>query len=847
MKARRATYRLQLGATMRFADVARHADALADLGISHVYLSPVLEAAPGSTHGYDVVDHHRASEALGGDEGFEAMCRELAARGLGVLVDIVPNHMAVGPHNAWWQDVLEHGRSSRYAGYFDVDWHPGEDADNRVLLPVLGERYADTLASGVLRIVRSGVRIAVHYHEHRFPVAPRSLAEPMGAAAARTRDSGFAFLADALGALPAPNATDHDSTVRRHRDHRAIESLLARHLAEQPAAAAALDDELAAIARAPSRLDAFLERQNWRIGFWRNALDELGYRRFFDVAALAGLRCERPRVFDDVHARVLGWIERGLIDGVRVDHVDGLLDPAGYLDRLRARAPSAWIVVEKILAPDERVPPAWPIDGTTGYEHLARVDGVFLDPAGEPILDELWAAWREAPDDARQARLDVVDALFASERARLVALARTLVVAEPMLRDVSARELEAAITELLVSYPVYRTYVREGQPASARDREITAEAFAAATAHRPEVTPRLWALLEDALLSDRELALRFQQTTGAVTAKGIEDTHQYRDLRLTALCEVGREPGRFATTLDELHAALAEAPPHTLLASSTHDTKRSEDVRARLCALSEVAPAWRDALARWSTRAARHRSGDLPDRPTEYLLWQTLVGAWPIGPERVGAYLEKACREAKRHTSWLRPDVAYEASVARFVEAVMADAELLDDVERFVLEIDPGAHRTSLARTLVKLAAPGVPDIYQGTEVWETSLVDPDNRRPVDPTALAATDSPKRRLVQRVLAARAAHPDRFAAPYRRVVVSGPEQERVIAFARGDDLVAVAPRWTARAVVWGETAVELPGAPGAWTDVITGERVRGGHVPVETLWSGFPVALLGRGG
>ena len=869
----RATYRIQLRPEFGFGEVCAITDYLAELGVSHLYASPYLQAAKGSAHGYDVVSHRQVSPELGGEAAHARMCRGLAARGLGQLLDIVPNHMAIGTEdNVWWWDVLENGRSSRYASYFDVDWHPA-DEDNRILLPILGDRYADALAGGHLRVVREGARFVVTYYEHRLPLAPRSLGEPLARVAAKHEAPELGFLADALAALPSPNATDRESSDRRHRDKQVIAGLLARLFEHRADLADAVDAELATLSDDAARLDDLLERQNWRLGYWRYALHELPYRRFFDVATLAGLRVEDPRVFDDVHALVLGWLGDGTVDGVRIDHVDGLRDPTGYLEQLRRRAPSAWIVVEKILAPDERLPSRWQVDGTTGYEMIRVIDGAFVDPAGREPLEALWASFGgdAAPwaAQARRARLDVIHQLLASERDRLVDLAAKMIAGEPSLRDVTRRELGDAITELLASLPVYRTYARPGAATSAEDVACLDRALADAVTHRPDVDRRVWATLRRALLLDRagpceiELALRFQQTTGAVMAKGIEDTLFYRNAAFVALNEVGGAPERFAVDLDELHAALAANPPRSLIASSTHDTKRGEDVRGRLAVLSEIPDAWAAAVARWSSRAAPHRTGDLPDRPTEYLIWQTLVGAWPLDAARLRAYLEKACREAKRRTSWLSPDADYEAAVARFAEGVLADAGLCAEVETFVGTIAQAAWRNTLARTLIKLTAPGIPDVYQGTELPDFSLVDPDNRRPVDfdrrrallarardaspEDALAgiADGLPKLWLVHRALAVRKREAAAFDGEYRRLEVTGPEADRVIAFERGGRVAVIVPRLAARVASWAGTAVAL--GPGAWADGLAGGpvEVHDRRLPVERAWARFPVALLVR--
>lgn len=867
----RATYRVQLRPGFGFAEAAELAEYLEELGITHLYTSPYLQAAKGSQHGYDVIDHRRVNEELGGAAGFQKLKSELAARGIKQLIDVVPNHMAIGTaDNAWWWDVLENGPASRFASYFDVDWHHEENADNRILLPILGERYADALSSGVLKVHREEARFFVTYREQRLPVAPRALHEPLARAAARASATELAFFADSFASLPKPGAADQASRARRHRDIRVLETLLARLFASREELARAVDEELVAMSQDAGRLDSFLEHQNWRLGFWRYALGELSYRRFFDVASLAGLRVEEPSVFEDVHALVLSWIEDGTVDGLRIDHVDGLRDPTEYLEQLRRRAPNAWIVVEKILAPGEPLPERWPIDGTTGYEFVRLMDGVFVDPSSEPALNRVWQDFGgdQAPlsEQSRRARLDVIRTLLAGERDRLVALAMRLVAGEPSLRDVTHRELGLALTELLASYPVYRTYARPGRVTNEVDRAHAAEAFTAAAAAQPEVDRRVWEALKRALLLEStgpievELALRFQQTSGAVMAKGLEDTLFYRNARLLAVNEVGGSLDRFGVSLDELHGALATAAPGTLIASSTHDTKRGEETRARLLVLTEIPGTWADSVTRWSAQAARYRTGEFPDRPTEYFIWQTLVGAWPLSKERAHAYLEKAMREAKVHSSWLKPDSAYESAVQQFVESVLDDVGLRAELEAFVAGIDPAAQRIALSRTLLKFTAPGVPDLYQGTELWETSLVDPDNRRPVDfaarqtllkrardaspERALAASAGglPKLWLIQRLLQARKNQPHWFEGPYRRVAVQGDAADRVIAFARGDELIGLAPRWTSRPARWDETGVTLP--PGRWTNVLTGDLAEG-SLSMEDAWSRFPVALLAR--
>jgi (1->4)-alpha-D-glucan 1-alpha-D-glucosylmutase len=869
-----ATYRLQLNAGFGFDRVAEIAEYLAALGVSHVYLSPILTAAPGSAHGYDVVDHASVNAELGGEAGYARMCEALASHGLGQLLDIVPNHMAIGtPDNRLWWDVLENGPASAYAAFFDVDWNGG--SDTRVLLPVLGEAYVDALDHKRVRVVREGDSFAVAYHEHRWPAAPRSLAPLLRAAADGAQHDELAFIADALLALPAPAAADPDSVPRRQRDKAVLFAYLARLLAAEPELAARVDARIAELNADGVALDAWLERQNFRLAHWRNAVTELGYRRFFDVQSLAGLRVEAPRVFAHVHARVLRWLRDGTVAGVRVDHVDGLRDPEQYLRALRAAAPEAWIVVEKILVPGEALRGEWPVDGTTGYEFTRLLDQVFVDPRGEAVLGALD---RRARRDARawdelavEAKLQICDELLASERERLTDLAYRALARRREFRDCTRHALSAAVRALLASYPVYRTYVRKDAEPAEDERALIAGVAARAAQLAPDVDARVFTALGQLLSLDvrgeleTELALRVQQVTGAVHAKAIEDTLFYRHARLCALNEVGGSPEAFGVGLPEFHAALSRAQsPRALLASATHDTKRGEDTRARLLALSEVPDAFAACVERWSARTRAYRDPRV-DAAIEHLFYQTLIGAFPLSAERAQAYMEKAAREAKRHTSWIRPDAEYEAALRAFVGAAIADRALTDEVAAFVARLSPGALVTSLARTLIKLSAPGVPDLYQGTELWDLHLVDPDNRAPVDFAAraralervqrmspeqvLAELDAgtPKLWLIWKTLALRKQRPEAFIGAYRPLIVSGADAERVVAFARDADLVVVVTRFNQRGAARDcDARVELPG--GAFEDALTGERVVAGgdgRVPARALFARFPVALLVR--
>jgi (1->4)-alpha-D-glucan 1-alpha-D-glucosylmutase len=874
----RATYRLQLHAGFDFAAAAALLPYLAELGFSHLYSSPILQAAPGSTHGYNVVDPGRISEELGGEAAFRALVAALRAEGMGLILDIVPNHMAITRENPWWEDVLENGRASRYARYFDVDWDPPERAlRDRILLPILGDHYGRVLEDGHLHLLRDGGRFRVTYEEHSVPVAPRSLDGLLGDAADAARSEELATLADAFGALPPSTADDRDSIRRRHRDKEVLRGLLDRLLREESGVADAVDAAVATTNTDADRLDALLERQNYRLAFWRAAERDLGYRRFFDVTSLAGLRVEDDVVFAETHERILDLVRDGSVDGLRVDHPDGLRDPAQYLERLRAGAPNAWIVVEKIVGADERLR-AWPVAGTTGYDFLRRADGLFVDPRGEAPLTETYAAFtgveERFADVAHEARLVATREILGSELNRLTDLALRVLEGHRRHRDHTRHDVHEALRALAASFPVYRTYVRAEEGEIAPD-DVAAIRRAAGDAGRrhPELAEDLLEFLGRILSLEvrgpleSELVMRFQQFTGALMAKGVEDTAFYRYPRLVSLNEVGGDPGRFGVSVEEFHRANLAAQrdwPATQLASSTHDTKRSEDVRLRLHLLSEIPGDWAAAVDRWSAMATTHWGEAEPDRNVEWLLFQTLAGAWPIEADRVQGVLTKSLREARERTSWTRPDEPYEASVAAFAASLLADVRFRGDLGRFVARIERPAQVNALAATLLKLTAPGVPDVYQGTEIWDNSLVDPDNRRAVDFEVRRrharsldgmsvdqvlggyAEGLPKLWTIRRALAARSEVPEAFgpAGTYQPILATGAMAGHVVAFARGAGVVTVVPRLILGLDRgWVDTSLEIP--PGRWRNALSDDWLDGGAVAIEALFARFPVALLVR--
>jgi (1->4)-alpha-D-glucan 1-alpha-D-glucosylmutase len=795
----RATYRVQLHAGFTLDDAAAIVPYLAELGISHLYTSPLLQAAPGSTHGYDVVDHSRVSEELGGADAFARLTGTLRAHGMGLVVDIVPNHMSIsGAENRWWWDVLEYGRNSRFASFFDVDW----GSMGVVVLPVLGDGGADTI-----RLVRDAERLLIVHGDRRFPIDPASLA------------------------------------------------------------ATTSDEEIAAINADPARLDALLAKQHYRLVSWRVALEEVNYRRFFDVDDLIGLRMEDPAVFAATHRLVLSWVDEGLVDGLRIDHPDGLRDPQAYLARLRAAAPDAWIVVEKILAADEALPSSWPVDGTTGYRFANLATGLFVDAGGEAGLGATWALVADGEADwdvvMTSARSDALDSLLGSDLNRLTDLFGG-----------DGGDLREVLREVAARLPVYRTYVtKQPRCVSEGDADLIRRTVAAAIAARPDLDPRQLELLGRILRLEgegaaaTELAMRFQQLTPAAMAKGVEDTAFYRHHRLVALNEVGGDPGRFGTEPATFHRQMEVAAsdwPTAMLALSTHDTKRSADVRARLALLSEDPDSWREAVDRLTRATERHRSGtDLPTAADAYLFFQTIVGAWPIDADRAAAFMTKASREAKQRTSWIAPDAAYEGALARFLRGSMADPRFLDAVERTVIPLVDAGRRAALGQLALQLTAPGDPDLYQGSELWDLSLVDPDNRRPVDfdlrrrllveahasdaAGAWARRDDglPKLWLVRHALDLRRRHEAAFGAGrgYRPLFAEGSMADAVIAFERGEEIVTVVPRLVRRVerLGWADTWLALPA--GSWRNL--DGTVHEGRAELSTLVANFPIALLER--
>ncbi len=979
----RATYRLQLGPALRFRDAAAIVPYLAALGVSDAYLSPYLRAAPGSTHGYDIVDHQTVNPELGEEGDLDALEQALARHGMGALLDVVPNHMGIGSGNPLWMDVLENGPSSPAAVFFDIDWRPvKEELRGKVLLPILGDQYGRVLERGELSVSQAGGAFELTYHDQRFPLDPREyprllahrLPELHSRLASDTETlQDYESLINAFGHLPAARETEPSRAAERQREKevhkRRLQRLcerseiVARFIAENVADVNGRTGDPASF----DRLDALLDAQVYRLAHWRVAGEEVNYRRFFDIDRLAAIRVEDPVVFEEVHRRIFERIRGGRATGLRIDHPDGLYDPTQYFRRLQIRyalevarelAGGAWeavepvvrerfaalardpsfrplyVVAEKILFPGEKLPSEWAVHGTTGYEFLNAVSAIFVRTENAPPFDRLYAAVRgervDFPELSYRGKRLILESTMSSEIHVLARQLNRISETDRRTRDFTLGSLTTALVELCAAFPVYRTYLREGdEPIDERDRRHIQSALDRARRRNPNQSASLYEFLGDVLLrrgetdlsepqrrERRHFALRLQQLTAPVTARGVEDTAFYRYNRLVSLNEVGGEPDRFGAPVSAFHARNEErtrATPYSLLATATHDTKRGEDVRARLHALSELPSEWEARLSRWREMNRPHLAADgddpVPDPDAELLLYQTLLGVWPFGElnerawgdllRRIEGYLVKAAREAKVHTSWINQDPAYEEALVAFLRHVLPKeppprqtTPFLDDFLPFERRIARCGVMTSLSQLLLKAASPGVPDFYQGTELWDLSLVDPDNRRSVDfklrarflREIRADAEKPAHRAVMAralftrpddgrlklfstwlLLQARAAPGSPLAGgDYLPLSASGVQEERVVAFARrlGPRTdVAVAPRLVAGllggegqtldpAATWGDTWLALPeGLAGEPLELFTGLPVRieraGGRigVPLAELLGTFPIALV----
>ncbi len=903
-----ASYRLQLHAGFDFGDACRVVPYLAELGITHVYLSPVFAAAPGSMHGYDVLDHNKINPELGGMAGLYELGETLVAHQMGLIVDIVPNHVGIaGGANPWWASVLRYGEASPFATYFDIDWQAQPQMATGVLIfPILGQPFGRALEAGELRLAIIEGDLALRYYDTTLPLRPESYSRIIGLPPLTLREqvtdpSAVASFASVLEELGTANVDRCEAALPRFRALMVNQPALADYVRQQA-------EQFNGTPGDPSSFDALdelLSAQHYRLADWRLAGAEINYRRFFDQNTLAAIRMEREDVFEETHRLLFDLAARGIITGVRVDHIDGLYAPGQYLERLRAGLAGATqgiagadipVFIEKILEEGERLPQDWPIAGTTGYEAMAEIDGVLVDAAASRELSRTYLQFVKQPIRFEQVRYEskqqVAREAFAGEISVLGYQAHRIAQRSRLHRDNTLRALRDAIEGTVACFPVYRTYV------GATDRSIDDSAYIDQAID--EALRRNMGLSEAALeflrevlqleehgLSEEELEQRvhfrrrFQQITCPVVAKGLEDTAFFRFNRLLSLNEVGGNPVVFGSSVSDTHTWFMErarAWPCAMTASSTHDTKRSEDVRARLNVLSELWREWRQEVSAWARMNQRHiktsGSDRAPDLNLEYYIYQTLVGSWPdegVGEtyhHRIRDHLLKVMREAKLQTSWIRPDEHYEGGVLAFVDAILNRRRaggFLRRLETFVARLRPAAAHNMLSALTLKALTPGFPDFYQGTELMDLSLTDPDNRRPVDfderMTLLRQVSNAKNLpapgdraaklwLTNRLLRIRREERAALAGDYAPLHIHGERAHHVFGFVRGERVSVVVPRLTASMVdssgriprtAWGNTRVTLP--KGHWHDMLTGQEVSCSDV--GELLGAFPVAVLVR--
>jgi (1->4)-alpha-D-glucan 1-alpha-D-glucosylmutase len=935
MRIPTSTYRLQFNASFTFRDAAALVPYLDALGVTDVYASSYLKAVEGSTHGYDVADPTRLNPELGSEEDFRVLTEAIRSRGMGHLLDIVPNHMGIArAQNPWWLDVLEHGPSSRFASFFDIDWHPLKRAlENKVLLPILSDTYGACLEAQEIQVSYEDGRFVIEGAGQKLPVEPRSsvrLLEPRPEWIAEEPE--LESIVAALGRLPLPYDVRAESSAERARESARLRGRL-RDLVNANGTLRRFIDEtvrrfngVRGEPRSFDDLDALLDEQIYRLAFWRVASEEINYRRFFDVNELAAIQVERPEVFDEVHRLVFELLRDRAITGLRIDHVDGLYDPAEYLNRWREWSMShlgepVYVVVEKVLGREETLPADWPVAGTTGYEFASTAAQLFVDARQERAMNETYhrfAGDRTSYDDlVYQKKKLIMQVTMASDVDVLGHQLDRFSERNRHFRDFTLSSLIAANREIIACFPVYRTYMSpSGETVSDRDRDYIEQAVSCAVQRNPAQNRLVFEFVRDLLLQRadyipdeernelRRFIRKFQQTTSPVTAKGIEDSTFYIYNRLVSLNEVGGAPDVFGVSTERVHDWMRDRRqqwPYALSATSTHDTKRGEDVRARINVLTEIPTEWRLAIGRWSRLNRRHRrtieGAEAPDRNEEYFLYQTLVGAlafgepdWPAFAERIEQYTIKALREAKRHSSWIGPNEAYEQAVTSFVRAILDPSKsgrFLKDFVPFQRRIAYYAIAGGLGQVVMKLAAPGVPDFYQGTELWDFNLVDPDNRRPVDYASrrtildeidrLAACDrlelarnlvrsAPDGRIKLHVMASglrfRREHADLFnRGAYVPLEVAGAKSAHIFAFARrteSEEVVAIIPRLVASLVsnadtpplgerIWGDTTIPLSTGTRVYRHLFTGQAASStsGTLRVADALADFPVALLER--
>jgi len=917
-----STYRVQFGPQFHFTDGERIVPYLDALGVGYLYASPYFRARPGSEHGYDVVDHTRFNPEIGNEGEHRSMVDALHARGMGHLVDFVPNHMGIGSDNPWWYDILTWGSLSPFSHFFDIDWNRNSSGRGKVVLPVLGDHYGSIVDRGELTVAFEPATdaLTLHYFDHPFPLTPPSYGMVLTFAAQQAPPETahvMRELGDSFAALRGrPRETAKRAALRDRAS--ALQRELADRIAADASFARALADGCATFVTEPNRLDALAGAQHYRLAYWRVSSDEINYRRFFDINDLAGLRVEDAEVLARTHELIFAMIADERIQGLRIDHIDGLYNPGGYanllVDRSAALGQSLYLVVEKILLGAERLQPDWRIAGTTGYEFMNLVAGLFIDREAERGFDRIYrrviGRTTTFADEAYEAKRRVMRIDLASEFGVLIDALVRIAHSDRRSRDFTSIGLRRALIEVIAMFPVYRTYVVD-DAIEPDDREVIDVAVDRAYAHSEFPDAATFNFIRDALSAqlvnrpgatyDRtavlRFAMRFQQYTGPVTAKSLEDTAFYRYVRLVALNEVGGEPGRFGRSLEEFHGANAERArthPHAMLATATHDHKRGEDTRLRIAALTEFAPEWSRAVARWSRMNAAQHAGDEPAPSTvdEFLFYQTVVGTLPatwLGEstadadehaayvERLVAYALKAAREAKLRTSWTDRNSGYEDSLAAFVRSTLArETPFFRDARAFTAQLAPVAAVHSLAQVVLKLGAPGVPDIYQGCELWDYSLVDPDNRRAVDYDArrdmLAAFETRDREsedllgelldawpdgriklfVTWRLLQLRRAHAETFLdGTYRPLDVTGAGASSIVAFAR-EEIVFIAPR-LARGHVhdglrvgYDDERITVGRPDGTYRNIFDGRLVTAdaaGDVTVRAVFAVAPLAVL----
>ena len=887
MKVPTSTYRLQINADFRLSHVRGLIPYFSALGVSHLYLSPIFQARPRSPHGYDVTNPGQINREIGDEAEFMELSAALRAANIGLILDIVPNHMAADAQNPWWRDVLEHGPASLAARFFDIAWDANH-SPSRLILPVLGQDRPKAVAAHEIRLIQKDGELSLVYFSRSFPLDPATYAMVLEAV------EGAHDLADTARAIGPRRAADADASEQRRDDGLMLKRQLREWLLADPQNAQRLHDRLGSFP--PAELMNLLDQQAYSLEFWRTGVNRLNYRRFFDISDLAAVRVEDPDVFATTHALTLDLLRAGQIDGVRVDHIDGLRDPAGYLQALRAAIDDSYVVVEKILAPTEDLPDYWPIEGTTGYDFLGLVTGLLCNAEGLARLDDSYtrrtgmAAYADVVYENKKL---VMETLFVSELESLTSALSDALDAAGLQFE---RTLVAAcITEVTASMHVYRTYIDE--EVDAYDRAVIKHAITSARHRAPHMPEVLFSLMRNLLVGEdipataAGIRTRFiadwQQFTGPVTAKGVEDTTYYIYNRLIAQCEVGAHPDGQLASAAEFHAIIdrrARRWPFAMNASSTHDSKRSEDVRARIAVLSEIPDDWDAALGRWMAASESYHvdvdGSRVPTVNDQYLIFQTLIGVWPLDSQlepmlpRLHAFLQKAAREAKASSSWTAPNEAYENALGDFVARLLQDQAFVDDFTRFQEPIAWFGALNSLAQLTLKIGAPGVPDFYQGNESWAFNLVDPDSRRPVDfaglrdavallPIDASRSDAAellrdwkdgriKLHMTHAAMQLRNSVPNLFQhGDYIPVEVRGRLANNVIAFARRHEnewaVISVArffsqllPHPTAE--TWRTTHLVLPAnAPVSWRNAFTGEVSDGSTL--EAVFGTLPFALL----